>query len=202
MKILLLGSDNPECVKLLQYLRAQGEDAVFVAEKITPEKVREFAPDIIVSYNYRYILKPDVFDLPRLGTINLHVSYLPWNKGAHPNFWSHLEGTPKGVTIHYIDAGVDTGDIIAREEMDFSDNDTLKTSYEKLHRAIQRLFAEYWPMIKAGTAPRVTQEGEGTLHRMKDKEQFDFLLQKNGYDTPIKELAARGVKHEAIHDRK
>lgn len=202
MKVLLLGSDNPECEKLLSYLRAQGEDTVFSSEKMTPEKARAIAPDIIVSYNFRYILKPDVFALPRLGTINLHVSYLPWNKGAHPNFWSHLEGTPKGVTIHYIDAGVDTGDIIAQRLVDFSDDDTLKTSYEKLHYAIQRLFAEYWPVIKAGTAPRMNQEGEGTVHRMKEKERFDVLLQERGYDTPIKVLAALGLTHGAIHGQK
>lgn len=49
--------------------------------------------------------------------MNLHISYLPWNKGADPNFWSCIDGTPAGVTLHHIDAGVDTGDIIAQALM-------------------------------------------------------------------------------------
>lgn len=188
MKVLLLGSDNSECEKLMQYLVSCGEDVVFIAEKMTPEKIREVNPDIAISYNYRYILKPDIFSIPLLRTINLHISYLPWNRGADPNFWSHLEGTPQGVTIHYIDAGVDTGDILGQELVEFSDDDTLRSSYAKLHGAIQELFKKLWPDIKTQKIKAFKQQGNGTFHLSKNKQAFAYLIADKGYDTPVKEI--------------
>ena len=64
----------------------------------------------------------------------MHISLLPWNRGYHPNIWSFLEDTPKGVTIHYINEGIDTGDIIVQKEIVIDeDKETLKSSYEILH---------------------------------------------------------------------
>ena len=62
-----------------------------------------------------------------------------------------LEATPAGVTIHYIDAGVDTGDVIAQREVALADDDTLATAYAKLQDAMAALFREQWPAIRAGT---------------------------------------------------
>lgn len=199
MKILFLGSENPECERILSFLHSAGEEVVFLAEKITLEKIQEIVPGIIVSYNYRWILKPEIFNLPTLGAINLHISYLPWNRGADPNFWSHIERTPKGVTIHHIDSGVDTGDIIGQESVIFSDADTLTSSYEKLHTTILCLFEKLWPQIRSGRAPRYTQQGKGTLHRLQDKEHFKNLLAEKGYDILIKDLAVLHLNHKSIH---
>ena len=186
MKVLLLCSDNPECEKLRSYIISCGDELFYI--KITSEKAREINPDIMVSYNYRYILKPDVFSVPARGAINLHISYLPWNRGADPNFWSHLDETPKGVTIHYIDFGIDTGDIIGQELVEFSDGDTLRSSYAKLHSAIQELFERLWQKIKTRQVAPFKQQGEGTFHLSKDKEAFKHLVADKGHDTPIKEI--------------
>src|SRR3989344_6000733 len=133
MKVLLLGDPRGDYRPLEQFLRSCGDEVVSFSDKIYLSKLQEVNPEIIVSYGYRFILKPEIFEYPRLGSINLHISYLPWNRGVDPNFWSHAEGTSKGVTIHYIDSGIDTGDIIAQREVSFSENDTLATSYNKLH---------------------------------------------------------------------
>ncbi len=120
--------------------------------------------------------------------INLHVSCLPWNKGADPNFWSFVEDTPKGCTIHYLDEGVDTGDIIAQKEIEFdSDLETLATSYEKLQVAIQDLFKQSWRNIKGEKCPRKKQVGKGSIHRVKDKEGLSHLLAE-GWNTPVSVL--------------
>lgn len=61
--------------------------------------------------------------------------------GSDPNFWSFIEKIPKGVTIHYLDAGVDTGNIIVQERVQFNENqEMLASSYQKLHITIQQLF--------------------------------------------------------------
>lgn len=199
MKILYLKSNNQESDKLEAYLRGDGNEVISHMEKITPDIVLKLMPDIIVSYNYRFILKSDVISIPKMGVINLHVSYLPWNRGADPNFWSHVEGTPKGVTVHYIDPGIDTGDIITQKKVIFSEKDTLSTSYAKLHKEIQDLFYGVWPDIKKGKNSRIKQSGEGTAHWVKDRAEFDHLM-KNGWNTLLSDLQI-GLKHESAHKK-
>jgi methionyl-tRNA formyltransferase len=74
--------------------------------------IRQWRPDLMVVY-YAPLLRKNIFSLPPRGAINLHPSTLPKYRGGHPLFWSayHLE-THAGVTVHYIDAGMDTGDIL------------------------------------------------------------------------------------------
>ncbi len=187
-KLLFLGPENSP---LLAWLREEGEDVFQTEEKITEHLLRAEAPTFLISYGYRHILSKEILDGFPNKAINLHISYLPWNRGADPNLWSFVEGTPKGVTIHYLDEGVDTGDIIAQQELEFDlENETLATSYEKLQWAIQSLFKNNWPNIKRGACQRTKQVGEGTLHKAKDKKH---LVQKlsQGWDTPVSELRRR-----------
>jgi methionyl-tRNA formyltransferase len=141
-----------------------------------------------VSYGYQHILPKTVLDRFPDRAINLHIALLPWNRGSDPNFWSIVDGTPKGVTIHYLDEGIDTGDIIAQREVAFADDDTLRTSFEKLRRAIAALFREHWPDIRAGTCSRTSQQGRGSFHRAKEKDRLARLL-THGWDTPVARIA-------------
>lgn len=104
--------------------------------------------DILVSHGYRHIIEPQVFDL--VPTINCHISLLPWNRGASPNYWSWKEDTPKGVTIHKVDKGLDTGPIIIQRTVCFGPGHTLKTSYDKLQNELLEMFIEHWPNISRG----------------------------------------------------
>jgi methionyl-tRNA formyltransferase len=70
--------------------------------------------DFVVSFGYRHIISARYINALHGRLINIHISLLPWNRGADPNFWSWFDRTPKGVTIHAIDAGVDTGDVLAQ----------------------------------------------------------------------------------------
>ncbi|MDP7367711.1 MAG: formyltransferase family protein [Candidatus Pacebacteria bacterium] len=184
MKILFLGQkDN----NLAKYLRDKEESVISTEEIIDLGFLERYNPDFIVSYGYRHIIKKDILDLYNGRAINLHVSYLPWNKGADPNFWSLVENTPRGVTIHYLDGGVDTGDIIVQKEVEFTNNATLATSYEKLQTAIQELFKENWEAIKSGKVSRIKQTEKGTFHKVKEKEPLMHLL-KDDWDTSISVL--------------
>lgn len=184
MKVLFLG--NPDSA-ILAYLRTTSADVAQLADRIKSE-----AADVLVSHGYRHILRQATLD--RFETaVNLHISFLPWNRGADPNFWSWLEDTPKGVTIHHIDAGVDTGDIIARREVAFDDRDwTLATSYALLQGAMLDLFRAVWPSVAAGTAPRVPQEPGGSFHRVADRAAYDLLLPA-GWDTPVADVRRLGM---------
>jgi UDP-2,4-diacetamido-2,4,6-trideoxy-beta-L-altropyranose hydrolase len=194
LRVLFLGGNLS--LDLAVWLREQGEEVEYVEEKVDPHFVRRYNPDVIVSYNYRYILKKDIFAIPPRGAINLHSSLLPWNRGAHPNVWSFLEGTPKGVTIHYIDEGIDTGDILLQKEVVLeADRETLKSSYLKLHQEMQQLFKDHWEQLKSGFIPPRPQSGDGTLHYLRDSEQFAPLIQEKGWDTPVAALTGLYRSH-------
>jgi methionyl-tRNA formyltransferase len=167
MKILLLGSQSPN---LKPYIL--DEYIHHTNEVITTEFAKDF--DFIISYGYRHILKKDILDLFPFRAINLHISFLPWNRGADPNYWSIVENTPKGVTIHYMDEGLDTGDIIDQVEVEFDDHDTFATSYSKLHKEITNLFKKQWPYIKLGKCNRIKQKGKGSYHNSKDAPKIDY----------------------------
>lgn len=142
------------------------------------------SPNFIVSYGYRHIIKKDVL-LRYIGrAINLHIAYLPWNRGADPNFWSFVKDTPEGVTIHYLDEGADTSNIIVQKQVVFSKSDILGTSYNKLQEEIQILFKDNWDSIRTGKCNCRKQEGKGTFYRFKDKERLFHLLTR-GWDTLV-----------------
>ena len=182
MRVLFLGYNHSP---LLTYLRARESLVVSTMSRISGEYVSSHKIDFLVSYGYRYILKRDVLGQLTDRAINLHIALLPWNKGADPNFWSFVEKTPKGVTIHYLDEGVDTGDIIAQREVPPHRMDTFNSMYHRLHYAIQHLFIQNWDEIRVGKCVRVKQEvGAGTFHYSKDKTKFTHLL-TDEWDTPI-----------------
>lgn len=186
MKVLLLG---PHSNKLIKTIIACNCSYIQTDQKINQEYVINNNIGFIISFGFRFIIKPELVKLMKDRVINIHISYLPWNKGADPNFWSFIDNTPKGVTIHYIDDGVDTGDIIDQFKTSFDiEEDTLTTSYEKLIRLGVILFERNWPFIKKGRNNRMKQKNNGTFHKVKDKEPLLFLLEEKKWDTPIKKL--------------
>lgn len=135
-------------------------------------------PDIGVSVLFGYILRPEVLRLFPKGIINLHPALLPYNRGAHPNVWSIIDGTPAGTTLHYIDEGVDTGDIIGQREVPVGSADTGETLYRRLERESVSLFTELWPLLREGKAPRKPQrhvKAPGTRHRVRDVDGVDEI---------------------------
>lgn len=161
-------------------------------ERIQLEDLERAGIEFIVSYKYRYLIRQPILQKYERKAINLHISYLPWNRGADPNLWSFLEDTPKGVTIHYIDSGLDTGDIIAQQMVTFSPQDTLKTSYEHLTATIEDLFVSEWPTIRSGKVEGTVQPVGGSYHRMADKQAYSHLL-ADSWETPIERLLGKGL---------
>lgn len=165
--ILLLS--NNENVKQLKDKLDRNYEVVLYHDKLTPEYVKELDPEIVISYNYSHIVKEDVIDLLGDRIINLHCSLLPWNKGASPNIWSFIEGTPKGVTIHILEKGLDTGRLLLQEEVSFDeDKETLASSYNKLQDTIVDLLIDNFDDILAGNIVPTNQKGEGSYHRTSD----------------------------------
>ncbi|MCQ2522757.1 MAG: formyl transferase [Lachnospiraceae bacterium] len=166
----------------------EGKDNVIrFTNKLTPEIVKDLEPSFVVSFNYKHIVKADVIDCLKGKIINLHVSYLPYNKGASPNFFSFMENTPKGVTIHKLEAGLDSGDILLQKELKFDESkETFKTSYDKLINEITSLLIDNWKDLKDGKIASKTQTEGGSYHKMSDLESYNKISPIDWNDTIIK----------------
>jgi len=178
--ILYLGPPSP----LIDFLERGGDRVESTEDDVNGITVAAEGAWLI-SYGYRHILRRPTLDLFAGRAVNLHISFLPWNRGADPNLWSWVDGTPKGVTIHHLDEGIDTGDIITQRRVEFTPHDTLATSYAKLRADLELLFMETWPAIKAGTAPRIPQPKPP--RRTRDRAA---IAQPRGWDTPVTAIAA------------
>jgi methionyl-tRNA formyltransferase len=167
MKVLIL-SPYPE--PLIPAIIANGDTVECRNERLDSAVLASIQPDWIVSYGYRYLIRPPVLEQFPGRIINLHVSLLPWNRGADPNFWSWFEGSPKGVTIHQIDPGMDTGPVLAQRELDLDGlTETLATSYDRLRLEIEDLFLNSWASIAAGHISPLAQQSRLPVHRAADK---------------------------------
>ena len=151
-------------------------DGSRLREPETLSRLRGLQAELGVCVSFGYLLPQSVLELFPSGCINLHTGYLPYNRGAYPNVWSIVDATPAGVTLHYVDDGVDTGDIIARREIAVEPVDTGKSLFEKLEAGALRLFQETWPLVASGRAPRTPQNpSEGSVHRVADAARIDEI---------------------------
>jgi methionyl-tRNA formyltransferase len=117
------------------------------------------------------IIRNPLLSLPKLGFINTHPSYLPYNRGKNYNFWALKESTPFGVTLHLVDDGIDTGAIIAQREIHYDWTDTGETLYLKAKKEMVNLFNNSYPKIRAGSFPTKSQDSENaSYHHSKDLE--------------------------------
>ncbi|MGY8770716.1 MAG: methionyl-tRNA formyltransferase [Pirellulales bacterium] len=140
------------------------------------QRIRDLEPEFILSITWSHILKQEVIDIPAQGAINIHNGLLPFNRGWHSNVWSIVEGTPSGVTLHYIDAGIDTGDIIQQQEVPVELTDTAATLHEKLVQAMWQLLEQTWPEIATGLNYRIPHlPGDGTHHYRKELSKSDHI---------------------------
>lgn len=168
-KVLFL-TNNDNSMDLFDWLKERVRVKIF-KEKLTLDMIKEWKPNLIISYNYSYIISINIIDYMEGAIFNLHISYLPWNRGASPNFWSFIDGTPKGVTIHQVDRGLDTGKILDQKQCYFDESkETFISTYTYLHEQIKELFKANWKKIKNGTYVLTEQETEGSYHNIKQLE--------------------------------
>ncbi len=176
---ILFVTNNGNTEDLYRWLSEREPKVYRIENKLTPEAVEQMAPSFIISFNYRHMIPEEVLRRMPGRVINLHTSLLPYNRGSSPNFFSFLCDTPKGVTIHLVDRGLDTGDILCQREISFDEEkETFASSYDRLLLEVKELFRENWEKIKRGDVVPRRQEGEGSFHRMREltaiREQMPF----------------------------
>ena len=129
--------------------------------------------DFIISFGFRKIIKDNILKKLKKPIFNIHLSYLPFNRGAHPNFWSLIEDTPAGVSIHKVDSGIDTGSIIIRKKVYFNISlykfSTFKKTYKYLFIEAEKLFKKNFNKIyNKKCKVQILSNYKGTFHYKED----------------------------------
>lgn len=184
MSVVLMSPYPKRLVPIL----ARSDEVIVCETPVTAAGLCAWRADWLVCFGYRHILRPDVLDAVGGRAVNLHMSLLPWNRGAHPNLWSVVEDTPKGGSLHLVDPGIDTGAILAQRPATFDPATTLRASYAALSDLLVGLLADHWPDIRTGRLSGSPQDpGAGTFHRSRDLARVWPHL-KAGWDTRIADV--------------
>lgn len=135
------------------------------------EAVKKLNPDLICVVAYGKILPQELLDIPKYGCVNVHGSLLPEYRGAAPIQWAVLNGDKKtGVTTMFMNAGMDTGDMILKEEVEIGEDETTGELWNRLKMIGANLLIKTVKEIENGTATRTKQPEEGTMAPMLSKE--------------------------------
>ena len=135
------------------------------------EEMKVLNPDVICVVAYGKILPQEILEIPKLGCINVHGSLLPKYRGAAPIQWAVLNGDEKtGITTMYMDVGMDTGDMILKEEVSIGSDETTGELWERLSKVGGQLLVKTLEQIEKGSAPRIPQGDDFSMAPMLDKE--------------------------------
>jgi len=122
-------------------------------------RIRELQPEVLFSFYYRKLLSAELLKVPSAGCFNLHGSLLPKYRGCAPANWAILHGeTQTGVTLHYMTARADAGDVVAREVVPIAPRETAFSLMAKLESAAVLLLRRTVPLLRTGAAPRIPQD--------------------------------------------
>lgn len=157
----IVGKDKVKSFTPIKKLALEHNIKVLQPEKIRKEydDIISLKPDLIVTCAYGQIIPEVILSCPRLGCINVHASLLPCLRGGSPLHHAIIDGYDKtGVTIMYMDKGMDTGDIITQSEIDILKTDTVGTIHDKLSVLGSELLLKTLPSIISGTNPRIKQD--------------------------------------------
>lgn len=174
----------------------------------SPEVVallRASRPDV-VCVNGTNLLRAPLLDLAadvRLGFVNLHTGLSPYTRGGNCNLWALLEGHPEwvGVTVHYIDPGIDSGDIIASAQTPLRPDDLFEAIDARNFRQGFDLFLAALARLAEGHAPRVPQWGSGRLYLKRTGFVYEPWLRVRANRLIARGLIARYLARRAEIDR-
>jgi methionyl-tRNA formyltransferase len=191
--LLVSGPDRATHDHALREMSELPSDRILVGnafrEPAGIDMLRSLDLDYLIGVHFPYIVPDPVLEITRIGVLNLHPALLPYNRGWHTPSWAILDGTPIGATLHFMDSGLDTGDIVAQVELEIRPEDTAHTLYGRLLALEIELFRTAWPLLASESPPRQPQAAEeGSSHRRADL--ASDLVRRLDLEavTPVKDL--------------
>lgn len=141
------------------------------------KRIQEISPDLIMSVYYRQIIPPSIFNIPTEGAFNIHPSLLPKYRGPIPTMWAIENGEKEfGVTIHKIDKGIDTGDIVFQEKHPILEDDTGYTLYVNAMKIGVKMLVRHFNDLLEGSYELKKQKGVGSYYgKFRNKEMINWV---------------------------
>lgn len=140
---------------------------VFKSAKQVDSSIKELGIELDIGFLVWWpkIIKQPLLNLPKYGFINTHPSFLPYNRGKHYNFWALVEQAPFGVSLHFVEEGIDNGDLLAQVSIPYSWEDNGESLYKKAKSAMVDLFKQTYPQIRDLNINRQKQDlNTGSFH--------------------------------------
>ena len=160
IKAALAGSALP----IFQPARIKHEEAV--------AEIRALAPDVIVVMAYGQILPRSVLEIPRVACLNLHASLLPRHRGAAPIQAAIVTGDREsGITVMYMDEGLDTGDVLLQSRLEIAADETGESLHDRLAQIAPAALDEALTHLHKGNAPRIPQDSSAATYAPKLKRE-------------------------------
>lgn len=206
MKLLYCTNKDVKDLIIPEYFKKIGCEVFICQSKFDLNFAKQKKIEFIITDRSRFLITKDIIDHYPKKIINLHNSYLPWCRGYNSIFWSVFLSLPLGVTIHEIDEGIDSGNIICQKLIKYNDDDTLESIYIKSRNEIINLLINNWKKIKNTEYNEINQkkinvkvdcnhlnfsrEQEYYSHKIFFKRDFINILPTlpNGYSTKVSEL--------------
>lgn len=139
--------------------------------------IKNLNPDLIVVCGYKYIISGEIFNIPKFRTINIHPSYLPNYRGQHVVNWAIVNGETKtGVTIHFIDKGIDTGEIIIQKEIPILFEDSASTLHDRIYGVACELLESVLNNISSGKTIQATKQDDSKASYFRPRNPEDGLI--------------------------
>ncbi len=157
---------------------------IHLDEPLSADFVQAKSPDVVISFGYKHIIPERLLKLMGSRAYNVHISMLPWNRGMHPNFWSWLENTPRGVSIHQMSPQLDAGPVVAQMEVSLSPMHTLRSSYQHLQREANELLRSTLSELLWGRPDAIPQSSQGGSFHRADEIYAYWDLLSHGWLTP------------------
>ncbi len=169
MKCLFLGYKKNK-TKIINFL-VKNNYTVKQSDKKVGKEIKNY--NLVISFGYRKIIEKKILKFVQRPIINLHMSYLPYNRGSHPSFWSFYEKTTNGVTIHEINSNIDAGPILFQKKLNFDIHKnkrlTFHQVYKKSFKELENLFIKNFNKIKNKNYKKQKNIlKKGSFHKKKD----------------------------------
>lgn len=196
---ILLCSGAPRSSRVRDFLKTRCHRLLETSAPVDLAALHADKVDWIVSHGYGPIFREPALSAYAGRIVNIHNTYLPWGRGIMGNVWSYFDDTPKGVSLHFIDAGIDTGEIITRQLVDLPQDATLQSSWDLLMTALEDLFIARWDAIVAAHGHTQIQARlpEIGTYRSRAQSQELLTLFPKRWATPVAEVAALGREYRA-----
>jgi len=198
-------SHSQELINLLKPYKK----LVFFGKEVNGDECRKELTscnlDYIIGIHFPYIIKSETLHIPKVGFLNLHPAYLPYNKGWHTPSWSILENTKYGATLHFMSEVLDEGDIVHQKEISISLDDTANSLYQKVLKLEFEVFVEAYEDLKSLNPKRIAQIEKGTSHLKRDlidsqKANLDDLMTFKNWFNKVRAFTTNDIKEGAFFE--